>query len=48
MSGDIVTCRVAAVEAASPEVRIIKIEPASGELQTKVKGEGVGTGHALP
>ncbi|MBO6948764.1 MAG: hypothetical protein JJ855_12365 [Rhodospirillales bacterium] len=32
MSGDIVMCRVAAVETASPDVRIIRIEPQSGEL----------------
>ena len=31
MSGDIVMCRVAAVETASPDVRIIRSEPQSGE-----------------
>ncbi len=32
MAGDIVACRVAAVDAASPEVRIVRIEAAEGDL----------------
>lgn len=32
LSGDVVNCRVQAVDTASPDVRIVRLEPASGEL----------------